>query len=162
MARLSPRTDLLLITTRWHLGSRIVSGQGPTLFTCSGACIAAADPVASGPQLGRDLPEDGLFVFQRPPLVEGSDDRDGVRKWRSLERKLRGSRSPPRNLSDLLLPWCLANFSLQRGFPLRRLIHFPAMVLFHQLVSRSPLPLPNSMSPFLPAYSENMEDGHRR
>lgn len=55
-----PITYLLLIATRWHLDSRIVSGQGPTLFT-SGPCIAAADPVAAGPQLGRALPEDGLL-----------------------------------------------------------------------------------------------------
>lgn len=54
-------THLLLITTRWHLGSRIVNGRGPTLFTCSGACIAAADSVAPGSQMGRDLPGDELL-----------------------------------------------------------------------------------------------------
>lgn len=60
MARLSPVTHLLLITTRWHLDCSIICGQGPTLFTCSGACIAAADPRAPAPQLGRNLPEDEL------------------------------------------------------------------------------------------------------
>lgn len=36
MAILFPVTHLLLITTRWHLGSKIVSGLGPVLFTSSG------------------------------------------------------------------------------------------------------------------------------
>lgn len=89
--------------------------------------------------------------FQRPTLVEGSDALDGLRKGRRLERNHRWWSSPLSSLShSYSSAWQI--FSLQRGFPLRSLIHFPTIVLLHHLVSKSPLPLPTSMSSFLPNY----------
>lgn len=71
-------------TTRGHLGSRIVSGQGHSVYRFW--CIAAADCVAPGTQLGRDIPEDELFVPHVLSSVGGSDYLDGVKRGRSLER----------------------------------------------------------------------------
>lgn len=99
MAILFPVTHLLLITTRWHLGSRIVNGWGPTLFTlfwclhCSCWFCGCWVPVVKRPSWG------WAFVLHTPSSVGGSD-LDRMRKGKSLERNFHKSSSSTPSLRD--------------------------------------------------------------